>query len=393
MTFLLSSQNVFEYLVEKGLSTHQKQSLSKIELKPAKNFNLLLSLPEGRQLLIKQEPHDHQGKTAGEFLREWQVQRLLQQFPELSHIRSSVCEAIYFDAEHSIIVFNYLNDYRDLADFYIKENIFPTAIAAAVGATLASIHRLTLDAQDYREFLQSNTGAFSHQTFNLTSDLERITPEIFGTVPGDGLKFFVLYQRFDSLRQAISQLNAAIELCCLTHDDLKLNNILLANNWEEAVSQTSSPTHSMIRLIDWEKSSWGDPASDLGTLIANYLQIWLYGLTVSKTITLEESLRLSTTPLERLQPSIAALVSAYLNNFPEILRRRDFLLRVVQFSGLALIQAILATIQHEKTFGNLGICMLQVAKALLCRPEQSIETVFGMTAFDLIHRRVLRLVK
>lgn len=36
-----------------------------------------------------------------------------------------------------------------------------------------------------------------------------------------------------------------------------------------------------------------------------------------------------------------------------------------------------ASIQYEKTFGNTGICMLQVAKNLLHRPEQAIPTVFG----------------
>jgi hypothetical protein len=55
----------------------------------------------------------------------------------------------------------------------------------------------------------------------------------------------------------------------------------------------------------------------------------------------------------------------------------------VQFSGLALIQAIQAALQHEKTFGNSGICMLQVAKSLLCRPEASIPTIFGMQISDL----------
>lgn len=96
------------------------------------------------------------------------------------------------------------------------------------------------------------------------------------------------------------------------------------------------------------------------------------------------------TPLEELQPSIAALTGAYFGNFPEILERcPHFLRRVVQFSGLALIQQIQSMIQYQKSFGNTGICMLQVAKSLLCRPEQSIPTVFGVTESELT-RRLLR---
>ncbi|OUL28972.1 LPS biosynthesis choline kinase [Nostoc sp. T09] len=391
MELLLSPQNLFEYLIDRDICTHDDKSMSKIEIKPAKNFNLLLTLPEGRQLLIKQERRSSNGKTAGEFLREWQIQSMLQTFPQLSHIRFSVSEAIYFDAENAIIVFNYLNDYRDLADFYTKENIFPTKIAASIGANLALIHSLTRDNYQYEELFKS--GLFVNNDLKFVQSVNRLTPELFSALSTDALKFFAVYQRYDSLRQAIAQLIDTIESFCLTHNDLKLNNILLANNWEEKVSQASS-AKNIVRLIDWEKCTWGDPAYDLGMLIASYLQAWLLSLMTSKTISLEETLRLAKTPLELVQPSIAALMKAYLKNFPEILKiRSDFLSRVVQFTGLGLVLTIIATLQHHKTFGNQGICMLQVAKSLLCRPEQSIPTVFGVTAVELAHRPALRAIK
>jgi hypothetical protein len=385
VVFLLSSQNVFDYLLKQKLFFQQEQALSQVEPKAAKNFNLLLSLQNGRKLLIKQERHNQEGKTAGEFLNEWQIQEFLQRFPELSHIRPLLSEVLHFDAEHSIIVFNYLNDYCDLADFYTNKNLFPTEVATSIGATLATIHRATFNRQDYQEFFyQQSDDIPSEQALNLNLGLERITPEIFGRLPADGLKFFVLYQRYDSLGKAIAELIDAFEPCCLAHNDLKLNNILLHNNWEQTLSKAEQSSNSVIRLIDWERGNWGDPAFDLGMLIASYLQIWLSSLVVSKSIDIEESLRLAMTPLDQLQPSIAALTKAYFVNFPEIVERRpQFLRRVVQFSGLALIQQIQAMLQYQKSFGNTGICMLQVAKTLLCRPEQSIPTVFGVAEAEL----------
>ncbi|BAZ29282.1 aminoglycoside phosphotransferase [Cylindrospermum sp. NIES-4074] len=386
MPFILSYQNVFDYLISHGLSTPQEQSLSNIELKHAKNFNLLISLPDDRHLLIKQERLNREGKTLGDFLREWRIHDFLQNFPEIRHIRSCFSEVIHFDPENSIIVFNYLNDYRDLADFYTQENnFFPIEIASAIGTTLASIHRLTTDCQDYWEFFQNTEAKSSQTTPHLARGLDRITPEVFGMVPADGLKFFALYQRYDHLGKAIADLEKAFTPSCLTHNDLKLNNILLSLNWEAAVFPQSLQDEKIIRLIDWERGAWGDPASDLGALIASYLQIWLYSMVASKSIAIEESLRLAATPLQLLQPSIAALVTAYLAEFPQILTRRpDFLQLVVQFCGLALIRSIQATLQHKRTFGNSGICILQVAKSLLCRPQASISTIFGMEASDLI---------
>ncbi|WGV24309.1 phosphotransferase family protein [Halotia branconii] len=382
--FVLSSQNVFDYLISQGLCTQEDKSLSHIDLKPAKNFNLLLNLPSDRQLLVKQERYNREGKTVGEFLQEWRVHDFLHTFSELSQIYPCCSEALHFNAEHSIIIFNYLNDYRDLSEFYATENYFPREIAMTVGATLASIHRLTVDRQDYKDFFNNTEDAVSQQTPNLARDLERITPAVFGMVPSHGIKFFALYQRYDSLGKAIADLSTAFTPCCLTHNDLKLNNILLSLSWQEALLHNRLAANSIIRLIDWERGAWGDPANDLGTLIASYLQIWLHSLVTSNTIAIEESLRLATVPLHLLQPSIAALAIAYLANFPEIIERRpDFLERVMQFCGLALIRAIQAQLQYEKTFGNAGICMLQVAKSLLCRPKASIPTIFGMEASTL----------
>lgn len=386
MRFLLSSQNVAEYLVEQGLCDQEEQTQIQIEPKVAKNFNLLLSLPNDHKLLVKQERYNQDGKTAGEFAREWRMHEFLQQFPELGHLRPCLSEILHFDAENSIIVFNYLNDYRDLAAFYAKEKVFSTVIAASIGTVLATIHRVTFDRQDYRShFTSPNRDATSDQVIKLMRGLDRVSPEIYGQVPADGLKFLVLYQRYDSLGQAIAELSQASVRCCLTHNDLKLNNILLPTEWEQAIFKAEQTGESLIRVIDWERSGWGDPGFDLGMIIASYLQIWLSSLVTSRTIDLEESLRLATIPLEHLQPSIAALASAYFEHFPEILvHRPDFLRQVMQFAGLALIQAIQATIQHQKVFNNTGICMLQVAKSLLCRPEQSAQTVFGMSATQLI---------
>jgi thiamine kinase-like enzyme len=385
MSFLLSSQNVFDYLTEQGISSKKEQELSNIEPKFAKNFNLLLSLPEGRKLLVKQERHNPAGKTAGEFLNEWRIQEFLQQFPELSHLRPLMPEVLHFDAAHSLIVFNYLNDYRDLADFYAKENVFPTGIASTLGAILATFHRTTLNRQDYRDFFtQEDEGVAVVQISKLVHELEQITPEVFGRVPTDGLKFFALYQRYDSLGKALAELANAFEPCCLTHNDLKLNNILLHNDWEQKLLSAEHSGSSILRLIDWERCGWGDPAFDLGMLIGSYLLIWLSSLVVSKTIAIEESLRMAMVPLEQLQPSIAALARAYLSNFPEILESRpQFLRRAMQFSGLALIIQIQVMLQYEKSFGNMGICMLQVAKGLLCRPEQLMPTVFGVAAYEI----------
>ncbi len=381
MVFQLSSNNVFDYLIERGLCSQEEKNLESVKPKDAKNFNLLLSLQNERKLLVKQERQNKQGKTAGEFAIEWRNHQLFQQFTELNYLRASLSEILYFDVENSIAVFNYLNNYQDLSEFYAKENVFPIEIAAAVGEAIGNIHSATFDRQQYQDFLIEKH-ASETQNFTIASiaSIENIGPEIFSMYPRDGIKFLEMYQRYDSLGRAIAEIIEAFQPCCLMHNDLKLNNILLCNDWKQIISQTESSQPNPIRLIDWERGSWGDPAFDLGTIIASYLQLWLSSLVVSKDIPIDKALHFAMIPLDLIQPSIAALTIAYLNRFPQIIDRHPhFLIKVLQCAGLALIQQIQAMIQYQKSFGNAGVCMLQVAKSLLCHPEKSMLTVFGMT--------------
>lgn len=377
MNLLISSDNVLSYLVRQDLiSPSPKNDDATIEIRQGKNFNLLVTLADGSKLLVKQERYNQQGKTAGEFLNEWRSHEFWRTFPELGYFAPWLPQLLDFDSDNSILVIRDLDNYLDLFQFYANERRLPSQIAKQIGIIISEIHRQKFK-KNISTFFQKYRENFDFLGKNFIKSLQKIGPNIFGDVPGDGIKFYQLYQRYDSLQQAVDGLGSAFTPTCLTHNDLKLNNILLHRDWGQ------SPA-SIILLIDWERSQWGDPAFDLGTLIASYMEIWLSSLVVSKTLSIEASLLLAGTPLEELQPSLAALSESYFDNFPEIVEyRHDFWQRVVQFAGLALLQRIQATIQYQKSFGNPEICIMQVAKTLLCRPELSMQTVLGLAPDDL----------
>jgi hypothetical protein len=388
MAFLLSSQNVSQYLLDLNLCTQQDLESLQIETLPhAKNFNLLIKLPKEGKLFVKQERHAFNGIVVHELINEWKFYQLQQHLQIFQYLKPSVIPVINFDETHVIIIYEYLDKYSDLAKFYQQKKEFYSAIPTSVGKILATLHKTTFNNPDCQKFLSNsskykNNFEFTNPAKKLAKNISRISPEIFGLVPQDCVKFFILYQRYSSLGEAVTELKDSWHPCCLTHNDLKLNNILIHQDWEPSLSEQLD--EGIMRLIDWERCAWGDPAFDLGTIIASYLQMWLTSLVVASSIQIEESLRLAETPLEFLQPSILALTKSYLRNFPMILEYRpDFLRRVVQFTGLSLIYQIQSIMQHEKIFGNTGICMLQVAKTLLCRPEQSLFTVFGAGESEL----------
>ncbi|MEH2082109.1 MAG: phosphotransferase [Nostoc sp.] len=389
MVLSLSSHNVIQYLQDAGLCSSEDGSSDKSELPGSSqnNFNLLVTLADNRQLLLKQERKVNNNDGAPhELFQEWLFHQLLQQFPVLgntSAMPTAVNYAplvVHFDEGNSILVRSYFSEYLELATFYHNNEIFPQEIASAIGTTLARLHRATYNRREYRDFMATAPqGEFRYGFYNPAQGVGSIGPEIFGTVPTDALKFYVIYQQYESLSSAIADLAYSWNPCCLTHNDLKLNNILVHSRWEQL-------DNCLVRLIDWEACSWGDPAFDLGTLLASYLGIWLKSLVVDPTIELEESLHLALTPLEILQPSIIALIRAYINAFPMILEyRNNFISRVIQFAGLALIHQIQDMITCQKYFNNAELCMLQVAKSLLVMPEQAVLTIFGISESEMLN--------
>lgn len=381
MVLSLSSHNVIQYLHKAGLCSSEEgvYADSELPLSSMKNCNLLVNLTANHKLLVKQERYINNDANSHEFFNEWLFHQLLQQFPVLGNIPAIASLLVHFDEEKSIIVRNYLKEYFEVASFYQKDLSFPKAIASAIGTSLGALHRATFNRREYRDFMATAPqGQFRYQFYNPAQGIGSIGSEIFGNVPTDALKFYVLYQHYESLEAAIAELAYEWNPCCLTHNDLKLENILVHSRWDQL-------DNCLVRLIDWEACAWGDPAFDLGTLVASYLKIWLESLVVDPTIELEESLLLAAVPLEVLQPSIIALTLAYLDSFPMILEYHgDFVQRVIQFAGLVLIHQIESKIKHHKYFDNSSICMLQVAKSLLTKPQESVLTVFGIAESEII---------
>jgi 5-methylthioribose kinase len=378
MSFVLSSENVVKYLQDKSLCKREDdlQSLA-IESKSSKNFNLLVSFSENgeaRHLLIKQEllgTGEYDGVN-NSLAGEWRIHELLNTFPELNHLCDRISEAIYFDRENSIVVMNYFPEYEELGKFYDRENSFPLNIAANIGNILADIHRSTFNIDCYRNFLKKEFSNIDKTPNYFVRGTKYIFPGVFGKVTKENLQFFKLYQRYPSFRKAVFELNDAYQPSCLVHNDLKLDNLLLSKN--------------DIRIVDWELFTWGDPAYDLGNLLAQYLKMWLCSFLVSTDLEWQIALQLATTPLNLLQPSIKTVFQSYCDRFPEIWQyRSDFLHRVVQFMGIALIKRAHRDVDEHEPLTNRNICMLQVAKNLLCEPEKSIPTIFGVAPSQLIN--------
>ncbi len=371
MSFILTSDNVLTYLQENNLGSFDRESTA-LKKFSARNFNILVKPADSQPILVKQSAPNINGKQSGELFTEWQLQQLIADHPALEKLTSFLPKVLYADRSNFIVVNYFWADYSDMQDYYDDEDQeYDPEIAQEIGQKLGVVHRSTYNST-WQAPLETSLGSPANPGRKVARRLNRVHSGIFAVTPIDCLRFYKLYQQYPSLAAAVEQLAQNYQACCLVHNDLKLNNILIHH------SPKPPATDSRIRLIDWESSRWGDPAVDVGNLINSYLQLWLENLVVSSELSINESLQLAVVPLNSLQPVLFALFDSYRQTFPAIFADQpDFVARALQYAGLALIRRIEVIIDNDRVFDNRGIAMLQVAKQLLCSPTAFTTTIFG----------------
>jgi thiamine kinase-like enzyme len=286
---LISNQTVFSYLVEQGICRSDDSPPQKILRISGKNFNLLLQFVDRPPLLVKQE-EAVDGAFDNDFVPESALQQLLQQFPALASLRQWVPPILHYDPTNSILVSQFLEEYSDLSDVYSQPERFDPGIAVQQGQLLGQLHRLTFRQDAYRQFLGTQDASLAEiQLPGCLAPIPPLTPEMFACIRSDALQFFRLYQRYDSLSQAVDSLASKWQPCCLVHQDLRFANWLLHRHWQDVMPA--------VRLIDWEKVGWGDPLTDLADLISAYLERWLESLIPYAGLDVQTMLRSASIPL------------------------------------------------------------------------------------------------
>jgi len=202
--------------------------------------------------------------------------------------------------------------------------------------------------------------------------ISRIEPESLKKTQSVSWKFIGNFQQSEAVREVVTDLVLNHRHCCLTHNNIQFNNILIPRHWEKLVTETPDSDRSLIKLIDWEAYSWGDPACDLGKAILGYFLLWIDSMIVHPAIEIKKSIQLATIPLEVVRPSLVAMTKAYINTYPKILEDYpEFIKRVIQFAGLGLIYQLLTEfqLQPEMALSHQNLYFF-IAAQLLCKPEK-----------------------
>lgn len=377
MAIKLSSKNLFDYLIHAAICQKDDLDYLKVDVN-SKTFHWVIDLiPNQGKLFVKHLPLYSTLYNDIRIYKEWDFYNFLQSHKALDYVSSLTPEVLHFDDSNSILIYKCPNNYIALQSFYENQEAFPIALAELAGTTLAKLHSQTMNSQEcytlVTEFEECKLNyQLPYPDYLYDYLVSRIEPESLKKIQSLCWRFIGIFQQSEAVREVVTELVLNHRHCCLTHNNIQFHKIFIPRHWEKLESEIQDSDQSLIKLIDWEACSWGDPACDLGKAILGYFLLWLNSMIVHPAIEIKKSIQLATIPLEVVRPSIVAMTKAYINTYPKVLEDYpEFLKRVIQFAGLGLIYQLLTEfqLQPEMALSHQELYFF-IAAQLLCKPEK-----------------------
>jgi hypothetical protein len=250
-----------------------------------------------------------------------------------------------FDPELGLVAVAWLTRSETLHRYHRRTRRYPVALARQLGGAIGHLHRLS---QEQAERFGPKEALF--EPGDLLECFVRLRPEFYARLSLAGVKLFSSVQNDRGALRGLQRLTSRWPPgeSVLLHGDLK------QANWLRVPRRGG---HQVV-LLDWELSAWGDPARDLGAVVADYA---LATLAPERP---EERLSAST-----LRKMMGALLKAYALE-RGITVEGPFQQRIARWVGVALLFYVYGMTHYEGELSERGSCLIGHATHLLAEPEQ-----------------------
>ncbi len=167
----------------------------------------------------------------------------------------------------------------------------------------------------------------------------------------------------------LDELRASVEDDALVHGDLRWDNCL-------AVTAPGARRRTRVLLIDWELCGRGSAAFDVGTIIAEYLRVWVSSIPIVAAADPGRFVAHARHPLEAMQRPIGAFWSAYRRASRGALPLR----RVVELTAVRLLQIAMERADGTNAPTAHVMTLVQLADNMLASPDVAGWSILGLEA-------------
>ena len=267
----------------------------------------------------------------------------------------------FYDPDEHILVLEFVPEPETFREYHIRRGGVSPRAASSLGRALRSLHRLPPPMGSH----------VCEPPWVLTLNRPPLVLlRDFSSASADLLRVARSSAELASLLRELAETWSASSL---VHYDLR---------WENCIRSRlpSSRERARLRIVDWELAGLGDPCWDLGCVFAEYVAFWLTSVPTPSGRSASDLSALALFPLDRVQPAIGALWSAYAGADASASQRNATLLPSVQFCGARLAQIALEQMQSSVRLTRTAVCLLQVGLNLLSRPLEASVVVLGVTS-------------
>lgn len=249
-----------------------------------------------------------------------------------------------------------------------REEPLSVSIAAAIGATLATVHA---SGREFASAPRSPLARDLPQTFALTlPHLDMLTGSSAGMQ--DLLRFL---HRTPELREPLDALAGSWSSQTLIHGDPRWDNWLLRA--EELGADLAAP----VALVDWEFATIGDPGWDLGVALGDYLAAWVMGTPELPGAPLARGAGRSRYPLAAVRTASRSLWSSYVETAtllgdPALTPSPE---RTARFVGARLVQLAGEQMHRSTRLTPVAGGLLQLAANVFAAPGRAATHLLDLT--------------
>lgn len=261
------------------------------------------------------------------------------------------------DAAADTLVTELVRDAVDLASHHGRVGRSPSWCAGALGAALAWVHGLP-GAERVADTLRAEWpfGIRVHRP--VLDDIAEMSPA--------NARLVRIVQRSAPLREGLERLREGWRPTALIHGDVRFENVLVHREGRSG---------RRLRLVDWEMATVGDPAWDVGSAFASYLEPWV--ISHAEPIGAPRGARRRS--IRPVQHALRHLWTAYVGRSGLASEGVEAMLR----RGVAYCAARLVQLAYERSMrrwelADRHVLLLQVAENVAARPQDALSGLLGL---------------
>jgi hypothetical protein len=129
-----------------------------------------------------------------------------------------------------------------------------------------------------------------------------------------------------------------------------------------------------VLLVDWELAARADPAFDVGSVLAEYLRVWVGSVPIVEAVDPGRFADRARHPLAVMRPAISAFWTTYRTLHPE----PPALRRVMELTAVRLLQTAIERSQGLSAATAHVVTLVQLADNLLRAPEEAAVGLLGL---------------